>query len=523
MIFTDPAFLFLYLPVFCLIFYSCGRWLGPKSAVCVLFVASIICYIPWGISVTILLLFSIFVNFLLGVLLANDNSSLNDQKKKILYASGQLFNFVILIWFKYHFIQLLFSIVDHKPLDFATVMIPAGISFYTFHQAAFLADAHNHDRDVVALANNVQSLSSGFAAFMRYGAFVAFFPQLIIGPITYMREFYPQVDRRDFGKVRGIDLGVGFTLIAFGLFKKLVLADNLADVSVFAFQGSQSAQPISTATAVAGILGYYAQLYFDFSGYSDMALGLARICGLRYPINFFSPLKAVGIIDFYRRWHMTLTRVISRFVFTPLSISGTRKGMRLPKRWRPILGLWIPLLINFELIALWHGAATTFIVFGIIHGVWYVVETEIRSSKWFKSWRKGSSDSLRALLGRLIFAGPMMFTFALFRSDSLAGFGRLARAAVGLGKGPWNDNTISPEGLALLGAAFFVIGVLPNGIELLRNYRPGIMTYVNPQSRIASMLPAWRPTWLWAIGLGALVLWSLYFISRQPPFLYQGF
>jgi D-alanyl-lipoteichoic acid acyltransferase DltB (MBOAT superfamily) len=403
------------------------------------------------------------------------------------------------------------------------IAIPAGISFYTFHQAAFLADARNRDPDVVALIERIQSLPSAISAFIRYGAFVAFFPQLIIGPITYMREFYPQVDRRDFGRLRTIDLSVGLTLIAFGLFKKLVLADNLADISIFAFQGSQAAQSISTTTAVAGVLSYYAQLYFDFSGYSDMALGLARVCGLRYPINFFSPLKAVGIIDFYRRWHMTLTRVISRFVFTPLSVSGTRKATRLPKRWRRVLGLWIPLMINFELIALWHGAATTFVVFGVIHGAWYVLETEVRASKWFKSWRKRSSDGLRTLLGRLFFVGPMMFTFALFRSESLPGFGRLTLAAIGFGKGPWNDNTIGLGGMALLGAAFFVIGLLPNGIELLRNYRPGILTYVNPPSRIATALPAWRPTWSWAIGVGVLVLSSLYFISRQPPFLYQGF
>ena len=523
MIFTDPAFLFIFLPVFCAIFFICGRWFGPQSAITVLFFGSIVCYAPWGVLPVIVLMSSTLVNFIAGALLTHENTPINDRGKRSIYIIAQTFNFAILIWFKYQFIQFLLSFTSREPLDFAMIAIPAGISFYTFHQAAFLADARNRDHDVVALIGRIRSFPSAMTSFVRYGAFVAFFPQLIIGPITYMREFYPQVDRRDFGRLRTIDFSVGLTLIVFGLFKKLVLADNLADISIFAFQGSQAAQPISTTTAVAGVLSYYAQLYFDFSGYSDMALGLARICGLRYPINFFSPLKAVGIIDFYRRWHMTLTRVISRFVFTPLSVSGTRRATRLPKRWRSALGLWLPLIINFELIALWHGATATFVMFGVIHGIWYVVETEVRAKRWFKAWRRRTSDSLRTILGRLIFAAPMMFTFALFRSDSLPGFGRLTLAALGLGKGPWNDNTVGPGGFALLGAAFLIIGLLPNGIELLRNYRPGILTYVNVPSRIAIALPAWRPTWPWAIGVGVLALSSLYFISRQPPFLYQGF
>jgi D-alanyl-lipoteichoic acid acyltransferase DltB (MBOAT superfamily) len=376
---------------------------------------------------------------------------------------------------------------------------------------------------VVQLVERARSVSAALLAFARYGAFVSFFPQLIIGPITYMKEFYPQVDRKEFGRFRAIDFSIGLSLIACGLFKKLVLADNLATISVFAFQFSADHRPMAVSTAVAGVMGYYAQLYFDFSGYSDMALGLARIVGLRYPINFFSPLKAVGIIDFYRRWHMTLTRVISRFVFTPLSVSGTRKSMRMPRRWRKVISLWLPLLLNFELIALWHGATATFIVFGAIHGLWYITETEVRNGKWFKAWKKRSSDAARSIIGRLLFVGPMMLTFALFRSESLTAFYHLCLSLAGIGRTGWHDGTVSVIGFALLGGSFAIIGLLPNATELLRNYRPGIMTYVNPVSWIALRFPPWRPTWPWAIGTGLVALWALYFISRQPPFLYQGF
>ena len=521
MIFIDPAFLFLFLPIFLSAFFISRKLFGADGAIFVVFLGSLICYAPWGLLAFLLLLTSIAINFTIGTVLVRGSGHGATRFGGALYYGGQAYNFLALIWFKYQFIQywLATSGAGHH---FVLAAIPAGISFYTFHQAAFLADARRGEPSAVAICA-ADSLPRRVRAFVRYGAFVTFFPQMIIGPITYMKEFLPQVRREEFGRFHAASFSVGIFLIASGTFKKLFLADNLNLLVVNNFSAAHSGAPLTATAAWFATMGYYAQLYFDFSGYSDIALGLARLCGLRYPINFYSPLKAVGILDFYRRWHMTLTRVISRFVFTPLSVAGTRRSMRMAKPWRKALSLWLPLLVNFELIALWHGATATFVVFGLLHGSWYVIETEVRATRWFKNWRKRSSERLRAVLGRLIFVLPMMLTFALFRSQSLEGFARLLAALVGQGGAGAVPAPFDWRQFAFLGFSFFVIGVLPNNIELLRRYRPGIMTFENPLSRIARLLPAWRPNWAWALLAGVLFVSGLAFIARQPPFLYQGF
>ncbi|MEJ7016568.1 MBOAT family O-acyltransferase, partial [Sinorhizobium meliloti] len=270
--------------------------------------------------------------------------------------------------------------------DIAGVAIPAGISFYTFHQAAFLADAYVREKSVVEFFEGTRSLRSGFWAFCRYGAFVSFFPQLIIGPITYLHEFHPQVKSRKFISFDPLDIAVGLAFISIGMFKKVVIADNIAPTVDLVFGAAGAGAVMDPAHAWIGALSYMAQLYFDFSGYSDMALGLARMFGLRYPLNFYSPFKANGILDYYRRWNMTLTRVIARFLFTPLSIAGTRYCAvhRLSPLPTQILGLWLPMLINFQVLSLWHGAAWTFVAFGLMQGVWSAAEAQIRGSKKYK-------------------------------------------------------------------------------------------------------------------------------------------
>ncbi len=252
-----------------------------------------------------------------------------------------------------------------------------------------------------------------------------------------------------------------------------------------------------------------------------MALGCARIFGIRFPINFYSPLKAVGIVDFYRRWHMTLTRAISRFFYMPLSLAGTRLAQRrkLSPAWALLAGQWIPLLLNFEAIALWHGVRTTFVLFGIVHGTWYVAETATRRTQLWKRWRKASSEATRALLGRMLFLPLMMLSFALFRSSSLESYGHLLEsmfASPRLGRLPLAD-------MVTVLAAFGVIYLLPNSIEFLRRYRPGIATYANKSYGFHALLFAWRPNWTWALAMGGLTLAVLYFAGVPAPFVYLGY
>ena len=353
---------------------------------------------------------------------------------------------------------------------------------------------------------------------------MSFFPQLIIGPITYLSEFNPQIQSKRFLRLNPIDLAVGLTFISIGMFKKVVLADNLAPTVDVVFSAANVGAEIHPVQAWIGALAYMAQLYFDFSGYSDMALGLARMFGLRYPINFFSPFKANGIIDYYRRWHMTLTRVIARFLYTPLSVAGTRYSMfnRLAPIPAHLLSLWLPMLVNFQIIGLWHGALWTFSVFGLMHGFWYALETEVRASKWYKSVRKTTSPLVIGFIERSVFFLPLCLSLAMFRSESVAGgfhlFGQMFGASF---DAPSAFNMREP--IVTLAVAFSIIYLCPNSVELMRRYRPAIMTYDNKSYGPAFLRELWRPGWIQAAAISGLVLASLYYVSRQPPFLYQGF
>jgi len=520
MIFTDPFFLFVFLPLAALTFHLVGRRHGTNGALATLLVISILFYAPWGAWMTAILMLSVCVNFLCGGALV----ALDDERasmRKLLLAAGEIFNFGALIWFKYHLFAGL--VADAEARDVAAWVVPAGISFYTFHQAAFLADAYAREPNVVLLLGKMKNVRDILTGFIRYSAFVIFFPQLVIGPITYVKEFLPQVASARFGRIFYVNVSIGFTLIAIGMFKKLVLADNLGIYSDSVFERASLRVALTPVESWVGIASYYLQLYFDFSGYSDMAIGLARIFGLRYPINFFSPFKAVGIIDYYRRWHMTLTRVISRFLFTPLSLAGTRLAAR--KRYGvmavKILGLWLPLMINFEVIGLWHGAIWSFVVFGLIHGIWYVAETEVRSSKRWKKWRKTVPGVRRAIYGRIILLLFMPLCFALFRADSLETAVYLGQQLFA-GAGAMTVSAELQQALKPLVAGFVVVYLLPNSIELLRNYRPGILTYQNP-SYGPHWPVRWRPNWVWTAFFGAIFVVCIYYMYRQPPFLYQGF
>ena len=522
MTFTEPFFLLVFLPLALLAFHLIGRH-GPDAALGILLVTSLLFYLPCGPLPTLLLLGSTLANFTVARMLLSTGPE-RQVVRRWLLGIGLLFNLGILVWFKYRGFSGLMRPADGaRPHDWA---IPAGISFYTFHQAAFLADAFARERSVVGWLSGVGGGVAGrFRRFVRYGAFVTFFPQLVIGPITYMREFRPQASRVGFGRMRGIDFAVGSAFIAMGLFKKLVIADGLAPGADAVFGTASLGQPLDPVGAWLGVGQYYLQLYFDFSGYSDIALGLGRMFGVRYPINFDSPLRAAGIIDWYRRWHMTLTRVISRFLFTPLSVLGTRLAARRRHAagLAKVLGLWLPLLINFEIIGLWHGALWTFVAFGLIHGVWYVVETEVRGSRAWKAWRKRVPGWRRWAYGHMVLLAVMPLTFALFRSDSLETFFDLMRTMFSFDfTGPVPDPTRSAVAIGLFAAA--VAYLMPNSVEFLSRWRPGIRTYVNPSTTPPPFRSLrWRPDAWGAAFIAATVALALWFIVRQSPFLYQGF
>jgi alginate O-acetyltransferase complex protein AlgI len=521
MLFTDPVFLFLVLPLACGLFYFLTPRYGSSAGYACLLTVSLLFYWTWGTFYLAVLVLSCSVNFVAACIILETPISRVSARRAALWF-GQLYNFGTLIWFKYRFLILLFGGAQRR-YSLIDIAIPIGISFYTFQQAILLVDAYNLESSVVAYMGDMRTLGGKLRGYLRHSFFVSFFPHLVIGPIVYLSEFQPQVQGAGFGRAKRVNLEVGAALIIMGLFKKMVIADHLAPIADGLF-GTDSGLPLAghfpTAVAWLGTLAYYVQLYFDFSGYSDLALGSARVLGIRFPTNFYSPLKAVGIIDHYRRWHITLTRVIARFVYTPMSLMGARFAADAGWRAVPskVVAIWLPLLINFEVIALWHGARLTFVAFGLIHGVWYVAETAARSTRRFKVWCKRTSDITRGILGRMLFLFLMPLTLALFRSATISDFLVVVKSLF-----VFHAGTPHLKEAAELLAACVIAGLLPNSMQLLARYRAGIATYANKQCTPARLRLRWRPDWTWTIPMAGMLIASIYYMSRQPPFLYLNF
>lgn len=507
---VSPLFLFFMLPACLMLFYAVGRRWSEAGALTVIFIASLFfAYSQEGYFFAFFAV-SLLFNFLTVKVLLDAN-----RHRFAILLGAVAVNVAALSLFKYSGLldRVGFAEFGFRQLE---ALIPMSVSFLTFQRMTSLVDA----------PANKANLEKGIGA-LRYGAYASFLPNLLIGPIAYLQEILPQFKRPDFGTIRYVNIAVGLTLIAIGLFKKAFVADQIGaafvdPVWVAVIDGVE----VSNIDAFFAMLAYGPQLYFDFSGYSDIAIGIARLFGIILPTNFYSPLRAVGIIDFYRRWHIGLTRVIARFLYSPLSIAGTRFSMR--RKWRGMhakaISLWLPLVVNFLVIGLWHGAKTTFLVFGLIHGIWYAIESEIRSSKRWKNFRKSSSETLRAALGRTITLPLMMLCFSLFRAPNLGRFEELLASLAGFRK--VDGFAVLSPGLvefAVLALAIIVIFTLPNSHEFLRRYRPGIVTYVVPSYTPARLARLWRPTAYWALLMMALACIGLYALPKAAPFSYGVF
>jgi alginate O-acetyltransferase complex protein AlgI len=522
LLFVEPFFLFVILPTGAVAFYLTSYFLGIRIASIQLIFVSVIFYVPYGVIQLSILISSLLFNAICGFLLI-ENHVKTESKRRNIFTFAMLSNFILLFTFKYLYEINKFTLGWSLPwLDLS---IPAGISFYTFHQAVFIYDAYNRQPETVGFFKNSAGLIGRLEVMVRYSNFVAFFPQLIIGPITYLREYAPQVFRQDFGKFKTVDCQIGVTLIIVGLFKKLCIADSLALAVDPVYAALQVGTKVSSAQAIYALLGYYFQLYFDFSGYSDIALGIARLFGIRLPINFDSPLRATGIGDFYRRWHITLTRVIALFLFTPIAFWGARVASgKEYKGWRyRALASWLPLLVNFQVIAIWHAAKATFMMFGLLHGIWYILEAEIKASRAFKTFKSRTTDRFRTVAGMAVTAVPLMLTFAIFRSDSLEVFWRLLDGLASPLTPRAPTAPIKMLNWQVLCFAAAIVYFMPNAYELMRRYRPGIVTFTNKSMTPSPFCMVWRPTLIWALGLIILCCFIFVRLNRPTPFLYAGF
>ncbi len=339
MLFNSFAFIFLFLPITLILYFVLNYFKLEKTAKGWLVLASLYFYAFFNPSYLLIIISSILVNYVVGHLLHHPDY--DDVKRRLILTLGVLFNVGLLGYFKYRdfFIENVNAIFGTN-MPLLNILLPLGISFFTFQQLSFIIDSYRRT-----------SLKYDF---LSYCLFVTFFPQLIAGPIVLPTEMLPQFEDHENKRINYANLNKGLYIFAIGLAKKVLIADNLASWANNGF----AAEHLNMIEAWITSLSYTFQLYFDFSGYCDMAIGIGLMFNIKLPINFNSPYKSVNIQDFWKRWHMTLGRFLSNYLYIPLG--GNRKGAK-----RTLINLLIVFLVS----GIWHGAGWGFILWGMLHGL----------------------------------------------------------------------------------------------------------------------------------------------------------
>ncbi len=369
MLFNSYVFIFAFLPITFVAYFYIARYKSGEAAIVFLVIASLFFYGWWNPIYLMLILCSMGVNYFVGEIIIRSRSAKKLQKAKLLLAFGIIFNLGLLGYFKYaYFLALNMDMLFGFDIQLSQIILPLAISFFTFQQITYLVDAF-------------KGITEEFK-FTHYALFVTFFPQLIAGPIVHHKEMLPQFLKLENIKPRLENVVIGLSFFALGLFKKVVLADGISQYSTPVFDAATMGDAITLFIAWGGSLAYTFQLYFDFSGYSDMAIGIAMIFGIRLPLNFASPYKSINIIEFWRRWHMTLSRFLRDYVY--IALGGNRKGK---------MRRYSNLLTTMLLGGLWHGAGWTFVFWGGLHGLYLII-----NHSWRYVIRKLKLEFLEQLL-----------------------------------------------------------------------------------------------------------------------------
>ena len=550
MLFNSYEFIFLYLPVVVAGFYVINL-LNRAAAIVWLGGASLFFYGYWNWRFVPLLVGSVVFNYGMGILLMRGDTQISSRWRLFIVTFAVGANLAALAYFKYaNFIVDNLNLALPHPLVISTIILPLGISFFTFTQIAFLIDTYVREAREPSFSN--------------YLLFVTYFPHLIAGPILHHTEMMPQFERREAGSISE-NIAVGLSIFVIGLFKKVVIADSVAAFAAPGFDAVHDGAVLSLIEAWSAPIAYTFQLYFDFSGYSDMAIGLSQMFGIRLPLNFDSPLRARSIIEFWQRWHMTLTRYLRLYLYTPITtkimswriahgygISG--------KDTRSLSGFTVmvavPLFYTMGLAGIWHGAGLQFLVFGLLHAAYLTVN---------HGWRtfRGSSRPSGALTARLLLLRDVSLTFlavvvanVFFRAASvhdawsilrsmagLNGFvlpgglaaylGPVAQPLAQLGVRfepalPFFDGSSEVAAFALL---FFIVWALPNTQQIVARFSPVLDGQAGQprdlpllaKIRSVRWLVEWRPDVSSALLVGMLAAIACLNLNHVSEFLYFEF
>jgi D-alanyl-lipoteichoic acid acyltransferase DltB (MBOAT superfamily) len=533
MLFNSYEFIFAFLPATLAVFFLLGER-SRSLALGWLVVASLFYYAWWRPLNVAIIAPSIAVNYVLARwLLALRAQGSNGAVANWVLALGIVFNVCFLAYFKYlNFFAVAINDIAGTNFVLERIVLPLGISFITFQKIAFLIDVHGRRVESFTLRD--------------YALFVFFFPQLIAGPIVHYREVMPQFHAASCRYDRE-NLALGLTLFVFGLFKKVVLADGIAEHVTPIYEAAAGGAQVSLLPAWIAAVGFTLQIYFDFSGYSDMALGLGRCVGVKLPPNFDSPLKSTNIIDFWLRWHMTLTRFLTAYLYNPLVLWLTRR--RIARRL-PVLGgkrtsagaflqlLGGPTLLTMFVSGLWHGAGYLFIAWGVLHGLYLVIN---------HAWRQVGPRlwPSKDIYARIMRPVGFVLTFlavavamVLFRSANGIAASELLQGMAGLNGvrvpqalydvlGPLKalvavSAEFSTQALAIAGAWVAVLLsvalALPNTLQFMARYEPALLVNKKP-GRILD----WNPSLAWATGIAVLAAASIMKLGGKSEFLYWQF
>lgn len=487
MLFNAPEFLFVFLPATLLLCWLADRYLGRRACVAVLIAASLYFYASWRVWALAVLAASVGVNMGLGQWMLR-----RPRQQPWLLAIGIAFNLGLLAYFKYT--NFFLTNLGYGAL---AILMPIGLSFITFQKIAFLMDIRRgHIREIRP---------------MEYILFASFFPQLIAGPIVHYRDVVGQFMQKL--HVTADNIGAGLGVFAIGLAKKTVLADMLATYAdpIFTRAASES---ITFYSAWLAALAYTFQLYFDFSGYCDMAMGLGLMFGITLPINFLSPYKSRSIIEFWRRWHITLSQFLRDYVYIPLG--GNRTGAL-----RRYANLWVVMLLG----GFWHGAAWTFIVWGALHATYLVIN---------HAW-SDRGHRLPAWLGWFVTALALVVGWVIFRAPGLGAAAHVLQGMVGMGGFQLPPFMALPLN-AILGQPYVALDPIANLTALLGTFwvavALGIACLLPNSMQLHGLAPEplhgwqrWRRTLVAPAATGILLWLALtkVFSATPTPFLYFQF
>lgn len=485
--------------------------------------ASLFFYAWWTPLYLVLLLASILFNYLTGLAISRAHERGRYSRSALILTFGITTNLLLLGYYKY-FDFFLSTLNGVAGTDFPLqhIILPLGISFFTFTQIAFLVDAHRG----IAKEHN----------FLHYVLFVTYFPHLIAGPVLHHKEMMPQFANPSTYRADPRKLMLGLTLFGFGLFKKVMLADNIASYATPVFHAADHGLALSFFEAWGGALSYTLQLYFDFSGYSDMAVGLSRMFGVELPLNFNSPYKANNIIEFWKRWHMTLSRFLRDYLYIPLG--GNRNGQA-----RRYLNLIITMLLG----GLWHGAGWTYVAWGGLHGLSLAINHAWQALRRSMGQDSGRDSVIGRLAGRILTFLTVVVGWVFFRSETFSGAWEILRAMAGsngvvipgaaflpqelldLGTGLGLRFGSSGSYLAIPEEPLWIVGLMiivfamPNTQELI----PASAMELSDTSRKTSCRSpfniAWKPTRTWAVACGLMLALCIANLARVSEFLYFQF